>query len=89
MGYLAVIVCYLVALIAYGIYKGRKEVKSSEDFTVAGRRLPFIILVGTLLATWCGGGGITGSANFIYSYGPFAGSCTLSAPPSESCFCIS
>ena len=73
MGYLAVIVCYLVALIAYGIYKGRKEVKSSEDFTVAGRRLPFIILVGTLLATWCGGGGITGSANFIYSYGPFAG----------------
>ena len=73
MGYLIVILCYLGGLIAYGVYKGKKEVKNAEDFTVAGRRLPFIVLVGTLLATWCGGGGITGSANFVYTYGPYAG----------------
>jgi len=73
MGYLIVIMCYLGVLIGYGVYKGKKEVKNMEDFTVAGRKLPFIILVGTLLATWCGGGGITGSANFVYTYGPYAG----------------
>lgn len=73
MGYLIVIICYLGGLIVYGVYKGKKEVKNAEDFTVAGRRLPFIVLVGTLLATWCGGGGITGSASFVYTYGPYAG----------------
>ena len=48
---------------------------------VAGRRLPLVILVGTLIATWCGGGGITGSANFIYTYGPFAGIIHFLGPP--------
>jgi len=81
MKYLAVIVVYLVFLIGAGLFLSRKSVKNSDDFVVAGRRLPFIVLVGTMLASWCGGGGITGSAGFIYSYGPFAGAIHFLGPP--------
>jgi SSS family solute:Na+ symporter len=73
MGYIVVIFGYLAALIIVSMVITKKKVKNSDDFVVAGRRLPLIVMVGTLLATWCGGGGITGSANFIYTYGPFAG----------------
>ena len=73
MSYMLVVGAYLLALIVYGFIISRAKVKNSEDFVVAGRRLPMIILVGTLLATWCGGGGITGSASIIYDYGPWVG----------------
>lgn len=73
MNYLWVILGYLVAIIIFGFYIGKKKVKTADDFVVAGRRLPMIILVGTLLATWCGGGGITGSASVIFNYGPWVG----------------
>ncbi|MEG1651569.1 MAG: sodium:solute symporter family protein [Oscillospiraceae bacterium] len=73
MGYMLVIGVYLAILIIGGFIMSKKKVKNSEDFVVAGRRLPMIILVGTLLATWCGGGGITGSASLIYNYGPWVG----------------
>ncbi len=73
MGYMLVIGGYLLLLIVYGFFISRRKVKNTEDFVVAGRRLPMIILVGTLLATWCGGGGITGSASVIYNYGPWVG----------------
>lgn len=73
MGYLLVILGYLLALIIMGAVMSKKQVKTADDFVVAGRRLPMIILVGTLLATWCGGGGITGSASVVYEYGPFVG----------------
>ena len=46
-----------------------------------GHRIPFIILVGSLLATWCGGGGITGNASIIYNGGPWVGAITFAAPP--------
>lgn len=81
MKYLVVILVYLILLIGAGIYLSKRSVKNSDDFVVAGRRLPFIVLVGTMLATWCGGGGITGSAQFIYSYGPFAGIMHFLGPP--------
>jgi SSS family solute:Na+ symporter len=81
MGYLVVIFSYLLILIMVGLVITRRSVKNSDDFVVAGRRLPLIVLVGTLLATWCGGGGITGSANFIYTYGPFAGIIHFLGPP--------
>jgi SSS family solute:Na+ symporter len=81
MGYLIVIFGYLLILIVVGLVLTKRVVKNSDDFVVAGRRLPLIVLVGTLLATWCGGGGITGSANFIYSYGPFAGIIHFLGPP--------
>lgn len=73
MKYLVLIMLYLVLLIVVGLYLSKKKVKTSDDLAVAGRSLPLPILIGTLLATWCGGGGITGSASMIYNYGPYVG----------------
>ncbi|MDO5715717.1 MAG: sodium:solute symporter family protein [Tissierellia bacterium] len=73
MKYFIAIVIYLTILVATSIYFSKRKVKTSEDFAVAGRSLPMVVLIGTLLATWCGGGGITGSANVIYTQGPYVG----------------
>jgi len=48
--FLVAIAAYLIALVGVGLYKAR-GVKDSEDFMVAGRSLPWYVLVGTLLAT--------------------------------------
>ena len=61
MIYTVSIAIYLLALVGVGIYK-TKMVKSSEDFMVAGRILPWYILVGTLLATWMGSGSLFSGA---------------------------
>lgn len=81
MGYLVCILLYIVGIVIYGIVIGKKKVKTSEDFVVAGRQLPFMILIGTLLASWCGGGGITGSASVIYLYGPLVGALHFAGAP--------
>lgn len=73
MKYLLIVLTYLVGIIIFGAIISKKKVKTAEDFVVAGRKLPMIILIGTLLATWCGGGGITGSASVVYAYGPWVG----------------
>lgn len=73
MSYLVCILIYIIGIITFGIVVGKRKVKTSEDFVVAGRRLPFMVLIGTLLASWCGGGGITGSASVVYLYGPWVG----------------
>ena len=73
MGYLICILLYIAGIIIYGIVMGKKKVKTSDDFVVAGRQLPFMILIGTLLASWCGGGGITGSASVVVGTLHFAG----------------
>jgi Na+/proline symporter len=49
--------------VAVGVYKIR-SVKNSEDFMVAGRTLPWYILVGTLLATWMGSGSLFSGAGY-------------------------
>lgn len=64
---------YLSFVIAIGFYLTKKKVKNSDDFAVANRSLPAVVLIGTLLATWCGAGGITGSANLIWRNGPLFG----------------
>ena len=68
MIYLASIVFYLLLLVAVGIYKVN-SVKNSEDFMVAGRTLPWFILVGTLLATWMGSGSLFSGAGLGYRNG--------------------
>ena len=68
MTYLTGILIYLFALIAVGVYKIR-SVKNSEDFMVAGRTLPWYILVGTLLATWMGSGSLFSGAGLGYRNG--------------------
>ena len=68
MIYLTCIIIYLFALVAVGIYKV-SSVKDSEDFMVAGRTLPWFILVGTLLATWMGSGSLFSGAGLGYRNG--------------------
>ena len=55
-------------LIGVGALRSR-QVRSSEDFIVAGRKLSTGVLVGTLLATWIGSGSIFGSAGLAYDKG--------------------
>ncbi len=81
MGYLVFIGIYLAALVLYGLIVAHKKVKTADDMVTGGHRIPFIILVGSLLATWCGGGGITGTAGIIYSGGPWVGAIAYAAPP--------
>ena len=81
MGYLIAISVYLLALVIYGLVIAHKKVKTADDMVTGGHRIPFIILVGSLLATWCGGGGLTGSAGVVYSGGPWVGAITFAAPP--------
>ena len=81
MGYIVAIVLYLGAIMVYGLVLAHKKVKTTDDMMVGGRKIPYIILVGSLLATWCGGGGITGSAGVVYSGGPWVGALTFAAPP--------
>lgn len=69
MSYLAFIVAYIIAIVAYGLYVTKKKVKSSKDFSNAGQSLPLAIVLGTLIATWFGGGSITSCANIVYSRG--------------------
>lgn len=66
--YLVSILIYLFALVAVGIYKSR-SVKNSADFMVAGRRLGWPVLVGTMLATWMGNGSLFGGAGLAYRNG--------------------
>lgn len=68
MIYLTCIIIYLLALVAVGVYKVN-SVKDSEDFMVAGRTLPWFILVGTLLATWMGSGSLFSGAGLGYRNG--------------------
>jgi len=67
--FILAILFYLLALVVVGAYKAR-SVKGSEDFMVAGRTLPWYILVGTLLATWIGNGSLFGGAGLGYRNGP-------------------
>ena len=81
MSYIIAIGAYLFLLMIYGLVIAHKKVKTADDMVTGGHRIPFIILVGSLLATWCGGGGITGNASIIYNGGPWVGSITFAAPP--------
>ena len=68
MTYLWVILAYLVILIAVGAYRSR-QVRTQDDFMVAGRNLSAKVLIGTLLATWIGSGSIIGGAGLAYNKG--------------------
>ena len=68
MLYFWVIICYLLVLIAVGAFRSR-QVKTQDDFMVAGRKLSAKVLVGTLLATWIGSGSIFAVAGLAYDKG--------------------
>ncbi len=68
MLYSLVSIIYIVILIGIIIYKSR-NVKSEEDFMVAGRGVPVYLLVGTLVCTWIGSGSLFGTAGLSFRSG--------------------
>ncbi len=68
MTYLIAIFVYLLVLTVIGVYKSR-QVKTQEDFTVAGRTLSPWVMVCTMLAVWIGTGSIVGNAGKTYQVG--------------------
>ena len=68
MTYLIPIFIYMLILTGIGIYKSR-QVKTQEDFTVAGRTLSPWVMVCTMLAVWIGTGSIVGNAGKAYQVG--------------------
>ncbi|MCH8276757.1 MAG: sodium:solute symporter family protein [Bacteroidetes bacterium] len=59
---------YLLAMLVVG-YRASRRISNSEDFIVAGRKLPLWLTVGTLSATWFGGATVMGAAGAAFSKG--------------------
>ncbi len=77
------LILYFLGLLAVSLYAA-KNVKTEQDFLVAGRRLPLHLSWGALMATWFGSSAIMGATRNSYEYGvsgtlldPFACSATL------------
>jgi len=63
------VIIYGIVMVVMGIIYSKK-IKNSDDFILAGRGLGPLILMGTLIATWCGSGTITGGpASMAYKFG--------------------
>jgi solute:Na+ symporter, SSS family len=59
------VILYIVVSIAIGLYAATR-VRSSKDYVVAGRSLPFYIVTATVFATWFGAETVLGiSATFL------------------------
>lgn len=67
-GYLWIILAYLLVLLVFNILRAKK-VKTHEDYMVAGRSLPVIVMVFTLIATWIGSGTFIAGAEYAYRAG--------------------
>jgi SSS family solute:Na+ symporter len=65
---LIVVILYFVALLGVGYYASRK-VRSTEDYTIAGRRLGYPVLLGTLIGTAIGAAATVGKAGKAYEVG--------------------
>jgi SSS family solute:Na+ symporter/sodium/proline symporter len=65
---IAVVFVYPLILIGVSLWRSR-QVKSHDDFMVAGRSVPVILLVGTLVATWIGSGSLFGGAGLAFRSG--------------------
>ena len=63
-----VVFIYPLILVAVSLWRSR-GVKSHEDFAVAGRSVPVVLLVGTLVCTWIGSGSLFGGAGLAYRSG--------------------
>lgn len=82
-GLIFALVAYFVGLLIVSLYAAR-NVKTEQDFLVAGRRLPLHLSWGALMATWFGSSAIMGATRNSYETGvsgtildPFACSATL------------
>jgi SSS family solute:Na+ symporter/sodium/proline symporter len=66
--YVAVLAVIVVTLLSVALYR-TLLVKTKADYLVAGRSLPAIVLVLTLLSSWIGGGSLFGGAANAYKNG--------------------
>jgi len=66
--YVAVLAVIVVTLLSVALYR-TFQVKTKADYLVAGRSLPAIVLVLTLLSSWIGGGSLFGGAANAYKNG--------------------
>ena len=78
-GDLIVIGLYLLLILGIGFWASRK-VKGTEDYTIAGRRLGFPLLLGTLIGTAIGAASSIGKAGKAYEVGIAIFFVTLSYP---------
>lgn len=67
---LLIILLFLVGIITVGKIASRR-VENSDDYIVAGRSAPLLLIVGTLFATFWGGGTIIGATGAAYNEGIF------------------
>ncbi|GAC18247.1 sodium:solute symporter family protein [Paraglaciecola arctica] len=66
--YIVVFILYILAMIALGWFVSRKQ-KTGDDFLLAGRNVPFILSLGTTVATMVGTGSSMGAVGFAYENG--------------------
>jgi SSS family solute:Na+ symporter/sodium/proline symporter len=66
--YVAVLAVIVVTLLSVAIYR-TFQVRTKADYLVAGRSLPAIVLVLTLLSSWIGAGSLFGGAENAYKNG--------------------
>jgi SSS family solute:Na+ symporter/sodium/proline symporter len=66
--YVAVLVVIVVVLLAVALYR-TSLVKTKADYLVAGRSLPAVVLVFTLLTSWIGAGSLFAGAENAYKNG--------------------
>lgn len=66
--YLWVILGYLLVLAGFNFYRAR-QIKTQEDFMVAGRKLSLTTMVFTLVCTWIGSGTFIAGAEYAYYAG--------------------
>ncbi len=66
--YVLVLVVIVVALLSVALYR-TSQVKTKADYLVAGRSLPAIVLVLTLLTSWIGAGSLFAGAENAYKNG--------------------
>ena len=66
--YVAVLAVIVVALLAVAVYR-TSQVKTKADYLVAGRSLPAVVLVLTLLTSWIGAGSLFAGAENAYKNG--------------------
>ncbi|WP_175330506.1 MULTISPECIES: sodium:solute symporter family protein [Candidatus Ichthyocystis] len=55
------IASYVIFSVLLGVYAGRK-VKSSRDYVIAGKHLPFSIATATIISSWFGASSVLGSS---------------------------
>ncbi len=66
--YVVVLVLIAVTLLAVALYR-TSQVKTKADYLVAGRSLPAVVLVLTLLTSWIGAGSLFAGAENAYKNG--------------------